>query len=156
MTLEIRSSAFGAGKPIPPRNTCDGEGLSPELRWSGAPAGTRSFALIVDDPDAPDPRAPIGTFVHWVLYDMPPETVGLAEGVAIADLPPGTRSGLNDGSRTEFVPPCPPIGRHRYFHKLYALDVRLGNLGEPTAADLMAALEPHVLESTRLIGTYER
>jgi Raf kinase inhibitor-like YbhB/YbcL family protein len=118
------------------------------------PAGTKSLALVVDDPDAPDPKAPKMTWVHWVLFDLPPTAVDLAEGVKA--LPPGTRDGTNDWHRTGYGGPCPPIGRHRYFFKLYALDRMLGDLGTPTKAQLEKAMEGHVLGRAELMGTYEK
>jgi Raf kinase inhibitor-like YbhB/YbcL family protein len=121
MTLEITSPAFSPNKEIPAKYTCDGEDISPALEWSGLPEGTKSIALIVDDPDAPDPAAPKMTWVHWVLYNIPPSATGLPEAVKSQDLPKGTKEGLNDWKRTGYGGPCPPIGRHRYFHKLYAL-----------------------------------
>ena len=125
------------------------------LAWSGAPPGTKSYALIVDDPDAPDPKAPQRTWVHWVVYDLPEETTALAEDAA-RQLPAGARSGTNDWKRTGYGGPCPPIGRHRYFHKLYALDIVLPDLREPTKADLERAMEGHVLEKAELVGTYQK
>jgi Raf kinase inhibitor-like YbhB/YbcL family protein len=156
MTLTLTSPAFTHNGAMPARLTCDGRDVSPELRWSGLPAGTQSLALIVDDPDAPDPAAPRMTWVHWVLYNIPPATTGLPEGVAPGDLPAGTRQGLNDWGRTGYGGPCPPIGRHRYFHKLYALDAALPELGKPTRAALEQAMKGHVLASTELVGTYQR
>ncbi|HEX2450618.1 MAG TPA: YbhB/YbcL family Raf kinase inhibitor-like protein [Gemmatimonadales bacterium] len=156
MPFALTSTAFGPGGDIPRDCTCDGADRSPPLAWSGAPAGTRSFALIVDDPDAPDPKAPKMTWVHWVLYDIPASATGLAEGIDHKQLPPGTREGVNDWKRTGYGGPCPPIGRHRYFHKLYALDALLGDLGRPTAAQLAAAIKPHLLAQAELIGTYQR
>jgi len=114
----------------------------------------RSLALIVDDPDAPDPAAPKRVYVHWVLYNLPPASGGLPEGVTAGALPAGTREGQNDWKRTGYGGPCPPIGRHRYFHKLYALDVVLPDLGTPTKKALEAAMAGHVLGQTELIGTY--
>ena len=154
MGMTIRSNAFTDGGEIPTRFTCEGEDVSPELSWSGVPAGTRSLALVVDDPDAPDPAAPKTTWVHWVLYDIPASALGLAEAVSDDDLPAGTRSGVNDWKRTGYGGPCPPIGRHRYFHKLYALDTTLPDLGEPIKARLEAAMEGHVLARATLMGTY--
>jgi hypothetical protein len=154
--MQITSSAFTPNGGIPARYTCDGEDVSPPLAWSGAPAGTKSFALIVDDPDAPDPAAPRMTWVHWVLYDLPADATGLPEGAAKGGLPAGTREGLNDWKRTGYGGPCPPKGRHRYFHKLYALDSALGDLGRPTKADVEKAMEGHVLAQAELIGTYQR
>ena len=152
----LTSPAFGHGAEIPTACTCQGKDASPPLAWSGAPAGTRSFALIVDDPDAPDPRAPKMTWVHWVLYDIPPATTQLPEGVATGDLPAGTRQGTNDWKRTGYGGPCPPIGRHRYFFKLYALDTALPDLGAPTKARLEQAMEGHVLARAELVGTYQK
>ena len=156
MTLSLNSPDFAHNGPMPARLTCDGQDLSPQLHWSGLPAGTQSLALIVDDPDAPDPAAPRMTWVHWVLYNMPPTATGLPEGVVVRALPPGTREGLNDWGRTGYGGPCPPIGRHRYFHKLYALDTVLPDLGRSTKAVLEQAMAGHVLASTELVGTYQK
>jgi Raf kinase inhibitor-like YbhB/YbcL family protein len=142
--------------PIPVRHTCDGEDVSPALAWTGAPAGVQSFVLIVDDPDAPDPAAPKRTYVHWVLYDIPASVSTLAEGVKTADLREGMRDGSNDWKRTGYGGPCPPIGKHRYFFKLYALDRRLGNMGAATKADVQQVMANHVIETAELVGTYER
>ena len=156
MSLTLTSPAFSDDDEIPKRYTCEGEDLSPPLAWSAAPEGAKSLALIVDDPDAPDPKAPQMTWVHWVLYDLPAAAGGLAEAVAREGLPAGTREGRNDWRRTGYGGPCPPIGRHRYFHKLYALDVVLADLGAPTKAELEAAMEGHVLAQAQLVGTYEK
>lgn len=156
MTLKLSSSAFPAQGLIPERYTCDGQDLSPPLSWSELPAGTKSLALIVDDPDAPDPVAPKMTWVHWVLYNLPPSATGLAEAVASKDLPPGTKEGLTDWRRTGYGGPCPPIGRHRYFHKLYALDTMLPDLGKPSKVELEKAMAGHILGQAELIGTYQR
>ncbi len=156
MALEIVSAAFRNGEGIPKLHTCEGRDVSPPLSWSGVPAGARSLALVVDDPDAPDPGAPRMTWVHWVLYDMPPSATGLSEGAARRDLPPGAREGTNDWKRTGWGGPCPPIGRHRYFFKLYALDAALGDLGAPVKARLEKAMEGHVLARAELVGTYEK
>lgn len=152
MTLTLVSPAFAHAGEIPRRHTCEGENTSPPLAWSGVPPGTRSLVLIVDDPDAPDPAAPKMTWVHWLLYNLPPETTGLPE--AVATLPPGTLEGTNDWHRTGYGGPCPPIGRHRYFHKLYALDALLPDLGRPTKAKLEAAMAGHILAQAELMGTY--
>lgn len=146
MTLQIRSSTFSNGGPIPTQHTCEGRDSAPPLEWSGAPPGTKSFALIVDDPDAPDPRAPKMTYVHWVLYDIPASATG----------PVRARDGRNDWNREGYGGPCPPIGRHRYFFKLYALDAMLGDLHSPTKDRLLAAMKNHVLEQAELMGTYEK
>lgn len=156
MSLSLSSPSFASNAEIPVRHTCDGDDVSPPLRWSGLPLGTRSLALIVDDPDAPDPAAPQRTWVHWILYNLPATTDGLAEGITAAQLPAGTREGLNDWKRTGYGGPCPPVGRHRYFHKLYALDAVLPDLGRPDKARLLKAIEGHVLARAELIGTYER
>lgn len=156
MSLSLTSSDFGAGGTIPTEHTCDGADRSPALAWSGAPTGTQSFALVVDDPDAPDPAAPKMTWVHWVLYNIPPETTRLGGGIRESELPRGTRVGLNDWKKTAYGGPCPPIGRHRYFHKLYALDVVLPDLGHPTKRQLEQAMHGHVLEQCELVGTYQR
>ncbi|GAB6068190.1 YbhB/YbcL family Raf kinase inhibitor-like protein [Methylothermus subterraneus] len=154
MALTLVSSAFPNYGKIPQKYTCDGEDVSPPLSWSGLPEGTKSLALIVDDPDAPDPKAPKMTWVHWVLYNLPPDADGLSEGVV--HLPPGTREGLNDWKRTGYGGPCPPIGEHRYFFKLYALDTVLPDLGYPTKRRLEQAMSGHILEETALVGTYAR
>jgi Raf kinase inhibitor-like YbhB/YbcL family protein len=154
MTMALASSAFAADAAIPEIYTCEGKDVSPPLAWSGAPAGTKSFALIVDDPDAPDPAAPKMTWVHWVLYDIPPTVSSLSE--AVGALPAGTREGVNDWGRTGYGGPCPPTGRHRYFHKLYALDTVLSDLGRPKKATLEKAMQGHILAQAALIGTYQK
>ena len=154
--FDLESPSFDAMGEIPRRHTCEGQDLSPELRWSGVPDQARSLVLIVDDPDAPDPADPKMTWVHWVLYDIPPDATVLPEGVSEAKLPPGTKQGTNDWKRTGYGGPCPPIGRHRYFHKLYALDSELGDLGRPTKADLERAMRGKVLAQVELVGTYEK
>ena len=154
MSLVLTSPAFAPGGEIPVLHTCEGKDVSPALEWSGLPAGAKSLALIVDDPDAPDPKAPKMTWVHWVLYDIPPTATGLP--AAVKGLPAGTRSGLNDWRRTGYGGPCPPIGRHRYFFKLYALDRMLGDLGTPAKAQLEKAMEGHVLARAELMGTYQK
>ena len=156
MTLAIQSTVFAANQPIPPVYTCEGKDLSPPLAWVGTPAGTKSLALIVDDPDAPDPAAPQRTWVHWVLYDIPAGTMRLPEAVEAGALPPGTREGRNDWGRTGYGGPCPPIGRHRYFFKLYALDTVLPDLREPDKAALEKAMKGHVIEQAQLVGTYQK
>jgi Raf kinase inhibitor-like YbhB/YbcL family protein len=156
MALTITSQAFSQNGSIPRRYTCDGEDTSPPLEWSGVPQGAKSLVLIVDDPDAPDPKAPKMTWVHWVLYNIPPNATGLMEGVKAESLPEGTKEGLNDWKRTDYGGPCPPVGRHRYFHKLYALDTVLDDLGKPTKAQLEKAMAGHVIEQSELVGTYQR
>ena len=156
MGLTITSSAFAANAAMPSLYTCEGKDISPPLAWSGAPARTRSFVLIVDDPDAPDPAAPKMTWVHWVLYDIPATASSLPEAVKSAALPAGTREGINDWKRTRYGGPCPPVGRHRYFHKLYALDTLLSDLNRPDKAAVEKAMQGHVLAEAALIGTYQR
>jgi Raf kinase inhibitor-like YbhB/YbcL family protein len=156
MSLTLTSPSFKDHAEIPRAHTCQGADRSPALAWSGVPAGTRSLALIADDPDAPDPAAPKMTWVHWVLYDLPPDSTGLPEGARAASLPPGTREGVNDFGGTGYRGPCPPIGRHRYFFKLFALDAVLPDLGRPSKLALEKAMEPHVLGSAHLVGTYQK
>ncbi len=155
-TMELTSSAFAPNTDIPSLYTCEGRDQSPPLAWTGVPAGTKSLALIVDDPDAPDPAAPKMTWVHWVLYNLPSATTGLAAGVLPASLPAGTREGLNDWQRTGYGGPCPPIGRHRYFHKLYALDTVLPVLQPATKAALEKAMRGHILAQGELVGYYRK
>ncbi len=156
MSLTITSSAFQHNASIPIKYTCDGEDISPPLSWSHVPAEAKSLVLIVDDPDAPDPAAPKMTWVHWVLYNLPADTTGLVEAVTAEDLPAGTLEGLNDWKRTGYGGPCPPIGRHRYYHNLYALDTVLPELDAPNKAQLEIAIKGHLLEHAELIGTYRR
>lgn len=154
--MRLESASFKPGGSIPTRFTCEGDDRSPQLRWTGVPAGSKSLALIIDDPDAPDPAAPKTTWVHWVLYDIPPTAGELPEAVSPDALPTGTREGKNDWKRSGYGGPCPPIGEHRYVHKLFALDVVLGDLHEPTAKQLEAAMKGHVLAKAELIGTYQK
>ena len=156
MTMELRSAAFVHEGEIPRAYTCDGEDRSPPLAWSGLPAGTKSLVLIVDDPDAPDPRAPKRVYVHWLLYNIPPDASGLPESIPPANLPAGTLAGRNDWGRTGYGGPCPPIGRHRYFHKLYALKALLPDLKQPTKAQLLAEMNGQIIAETHLVGTYQR
>lgn len=156
MGLTLSSPAFGPDGEIPAVHTCDGSDVSPPLSWSGIPAGTKSLALIVDDPDAPDPAAPQMTWVHWVLYNIPPDASGLAQGVHSQALPAGTREGLNDWQRSGYGGPCPPVGSHRYFHKLYALDTLLPVHGRTTKSALERAMQGHVIAHAELIGRYRR
>ena len=156
MSLMITSTAFEPEGAIPSLYTCEGKDISPPLTWSGTPAAAKSLAIIVDDPDAPDPAAPKMTWVHWVLYDIPPTAGGLPEAVPASALPTGTREGVNDWGRTGYGGPCPPIGRHRYFHKLYALDTLLPDLKRPTKAALEKAMRGHILAQAALMGTYQK
>jgi Raf kinase inhibitor-like YbhB/YbcL family protein len=156
MSMSMTSTAFTHEGAIPTRYTCEGDDISPPLAFAGVPANAKSVALIVDDPDAPDPAAPQRTWVHWVLYNLPTTATGLPEAVASNALPPGTREGKNDWERTGYGGPCPPIGRHRYFHKLYALDVVLPDLNPPSKAELEKAMQGHVIAQAVLIGTYQK
>jgi Raf kinase inhibitor-like YbhB/YbcL family protein len=156
MALVLTSPAFEHKDRIPRNYTCEGRDVSMPLAWDGVPEGTQSLALIIDDPDAPDPAAPQRTWVHWVLYNIPMTATELEEGVDPRDLPGSTQRGRNDWGRTGYGGPCPPIGRHRYFHKLYALDTVLPDLHEPTKAQLEDAMHGHILEHAELIGTYEK
>lgn len=154
--LVLTSSAFAPNGSIPKQYTCQGADVSVPLAWSSMPPKTKSLALIVDDPDAPDPAAPQTTWVHWVIYNIPVTAGGLAGGIKPGALPTGTREGLNDWERTGYGGPCPPVGRHRYVHKLYALDVVLPDLQRPNKARLEKAMQGHVLEKIELIGTYQK
>jgi Raf kinase inhibitor-like YbhB/YbcL family protein len=156
MGLALTSPAFSAGGDIPFLFTCEGSDISPPLEWTGIPGTAKSLVLIVDDPDAPDPDAPRMTWVHWVLYNLPPSAGGLAQDAGRAGLPAGAREGTNDWKRPGYRGPCPPIGRHRYFHKLYALDVVLPDLGRPTKAQVEAAMKGHVVDQAELVGTYQK
>ena len=156
MQFTVSSPAFADGAQIPREHTCEGADTSPPLAWQGLPAGTTSLALIVDDPDAPDPAAPRMTYVHWVLYNLPPDIAGLPAGLRNDRLPPGAQAGLNDWGQPGYGGPCPPIGRHRYFHKLYALDTLLTGLDRPTKQQLEAAMAGHVLAWAELVGTYRK
>lgn len=155
MNLILTSPAFRHDDPIPRDYTCEGHDLSPPLAWSNVPAGTMSLALIIDDPDAPDPAHPRTTWVHWVLFNIPPKTTALPAG-ASRHLPAGFGQGLNDWQHTDYGGPCPPIGRHRYFHKLYALDIRLDSLSKPTKTELEQAMKGHILAQATLVGTYQK
>jgi Raf kinase inhibitor-like YbhB/YbcL family protein len=156
MNFELTSSAFAANGSIPAKYTCEGTDISPPLQWSGGPGNARSYALIVDDPDAPDPAAPKMVYVHWVVYNIPAGTTSLAENAAKSGLPSGASHGSNDWKKQTYGGPCPPIGRHRYFHKFYALDTVLTGLNNPTKAQLEAAMTGHVIGRTELIGTYQK
>ena len=156
MSFTLTSPAFRAGAALPARFTCEGNDVSPPLEWTGVPPGTRSLVLIVDDPDAPDPRAPRMTWVHWLLYNLPPDTMSLPEGVAPKALPKGTLEGITDARRTGWHGPCPPIGRHRYFFRLHALDATLPDLHRPSRPALEREMEGRLLASAELMGTYEK
>ena len=150
--MTLTSPAFHDGEPIPRRYTCDGADVSPALAWSGAPAETESYALICDDPDAPG-----GTWVHWVLYDLPPSVTALDEGIASVDRPDsGGVSGTNDFGRLGYGGPCPPRGTHRYYFRIYALDTILDLPPGATRRQLLRAIDGHIVAEARLMGTYER
>ena len=155
-SLTLESPAFKDKRPIPRVYTCQGLDVSPALTWEKAPEKTRSFVLIVEDPDVPDPAAPTRTWVHWVLYDIPANATGLPRDVASAQLPEGTREGTNDWKQAGYGGPCPPIGRHRYLWKLYALSEKLPNLDLPNARKLEQAMQGLILAQTTLVGTYEK
>ncbi|MFC1589628.1 YbhB/YbcL family Raf kinase inhibitor-like protein [Pseudomonadota bacterium] len=156
MALTLKSGAFENGADIPARYTCKGDDISPPLSWQGVPETAHSLVLIIDDPDAPDPKAPKTVWVHWVLYNIPPDTTSLAEHTTNATLPAGASEGINDCQNCGYGGPCPPIGRHRYFHKLYALDTVLEGLNKPTKADVEAAMQGHIIAQTELIGTCQK
>jgi len=156
MAMTVTSTAFAPGGAMPSLYTCEGSDISPPLVWSGVPAGTKSLALIIDDPDAPDPAAPQMTWVHWVLYNIPATASALSEAAESQGLPPGTREGLNDWGRAGYGGPCPPVGRHRYFHKLYALDIVLPRLDRADKNALEKLMRGHILARAALIGTYQK
>lgn len=155
MAMTLNSPAFQPNDHIPSKYTCEGEDVSPPLTWDGVPDGAKSLVLIVDDPDAPDPKAPKVVWVHWVVYNIAPDTKSLPENAGKARLPQGVLLGLNDFKKTEYGGPCPPIGRHRYFHKLYALDIAL-DLKGATKPQIERAMRGHILASAELIGTYQK
>lgn len=155
MAFALTSTVFNNGKEIPSAYTCEGQGALPPLAWSGAPAGSKSFVLIVDDPDAPDPAAPRKVWLHWLVYNLPPTTTAIASSND-PQLPAGTLRGMNDSRRLEYHPPCPPIGRHRYYFRLYALDTMLPDLREPARAQLETAMAGHILGEAVLLGTYQK
>ncbi len=156
MTMTISSPDFAHNAHIPVTYTCDGLNISPPLQWAGIPPGTKSLTLIIDDPDAPDPAAPKRVWVHWMLYNIPVTTPGLPQGIATEALPKEVLTGRTDSKQTCYGGPCPPIGCHRYFHKLYALDIVLPNLQIPKKPALLQAMEGHVLAYAEFIGLYQR
>jgi Raf kinase inhibitor-like YbhB/YbcL family protein len=156
MSLKLASKAFGHGGEIPRRYTCDGDNISPPLEWSGVPQGTRSLALVIDDPDAPDPAAPRMTWVHWIVFNLPPHESELPEAANRHGLPPDSSVGTNSGGRNDYGGPCPPVGRHRYFHKLFALDMVLDDSRVGDIDSLKRAMDGHVIASTEFFATYAR
>ena len=156
MTLKITSTAFQQAGSIPSKYTCEGPDVSPPLAWSGVPAKAKTLALIVDDPDAPDPAKPQRVYVHWVVYNIPAGTPSLSENASKTGMPKGAVQGKNDWGKPEYGGPCPPIGRHRYFFKLYALDTELTGMRSATKADLERAMNGHVLETGEMMGTYQK
>lgn len=156
MSLKLLSSAFEHNGSIPSRYTCDGDNISPPLSWQGIPAETKSLALIVDDPDAPDPKAPKRVWVHWLVFNIPASVSSLAAGQTADNLIEGAEQGKNDWSDIGYGGPCPPIGRHRYFHTLYALDVEKLDISQPSKAELEIAMNHHIIDKAELIGTYSR
>lgn len=153
MTIKVTSSAFQSGQAIPARYTCEGADTSPPLQWSGVPVGAKTLALICDDPEAP-----VGTWVHWVLYDLPVTTAELTEKAPTSEmLPSGAKQGINDFKRVGYGGPCPPPGKpHRYYFKLYALDIELALKPRATKQELLRAMEGHILVDGQLMGTYQR
>ena len=152
MEIKITSSAFEDGALIPAKYTCDGEDVSPPLQWEAVPEGTKSIALISDDPDAP-----VGTWIHWVLYNLPAEVKELAEAVpADETLPGGARQGTTDFGRIGYGGPCPPSGTHRYFFKIYALDTDVDLPRGADKSELLEAMQGHILGEGRLMGKYAR
>jgi len=154
MTFILTSPAFENSGEIPRLYTCEGQNISPPLEWAGIPEGTRSIALIVDDPDAPDPAHPKTTWVHWVLYNLPPDLAGLP--AAVSHLSGGGAMGMNGWNRNQYGGPCPPIGRHRYFFKLYALDCLLDRSNVATKDHVEAAMRGHIIAKAEIIGTYRK
>lgn len=154
-TMHITSPAFDHQGMIPAKYTCEGSDISPPLAWGNIPENAKSLVLIVDDPDAPDPAAPRRTWVHWILYDIPPSLTSLAEGAA-DHLPPGIREGMNDFRRTRYGGPCPPVGKHRYFFKLYALDTTLAGVTHIDKTGLEKAMQGHILSKSELVGLYQK
>ena len=152
MTFTLQSPAFKSETQIPVKYTCEGLNISPPLKWYGAPMGTQSYVLFVEDPDVPTPQTPMRTWVHWIVYDIPAEVQSADEG----ELPVGGKCGRNDWMRADYGGPCPPIGRHRYFHTLYALDRFIANFESPTKRELLKSMEGHVLDKAVLIGTYKK
>ena len=156
MNMHLSSSAFSDLGLLAKRYTCEGADVSPPLQWRSVPGNTGSLVIVVDDPDAPNPHAPTTTWVHWVLYNIPPSAKGVAEDVRVSSMGGGVLEGVNGWAETGYRGPCPPVGMHRYFFKLFALDVVLPDLHRPTKAALEAAMQGHILAQTELVGLYQR
>ncbi len=158
MPLHLESMRFPNGGEIPAVYTCEGKGASPPLAWTNVPASTRSLSLVVEDPDAPDPKAPTHVVTHWIVYNMAATTRTLAEGAGVGEaaLPDVDAEGLNESKKPGHQGMCPPVGRHRYFFRIYALDISLEGLKNPTKADFERAMVGHVLDKAELVGTYEK
>jgi Raf kinase inhibitor-like YbhB/YbcL family protein len=156
MPFNLTSPAFAPNGAIPAKYTCEGADTSPPLEWSGAPSNAKSFALIVDDPDAPDPAKPQRVYVHWVVYNIPSSTTKLPENAAKSGLPSGAMQGSNDWGKQTYGGPCPPIGRHRYFFKLYALNTEMKGLSNPNKTQFEKAMQPYIIGNAQLIGTYQK
>lgn len=156
MDFTLESSAFPHMQEIPKVHTCDDVDVSPPLEWHDVPENTQSLVLVVDDPDAPDPEAPKMTWLHWLVYNLPGNTTELPAATTSETLPEGALQGVNDWKRTKYNGPCPPIGRHRYFFKLYALNTTLPAKRKMTKAELLTAMQGHILAQAELVGTYER
>lgn len=155
-SLTLSTPAFDNPGQIPTANTCDGPGIAPALHWQHVPAGTRSLALIVTDPDAPDPKAPKTTWVHWIVYNLPATSQGLPQAIKADALPAGSHSGANSWHHKGYGAPCPPIGQHRYIFTLYALDTRLPDLDTPGRGKLTQAMTGHILAEAQVVGLYQR
>lgn len=155
-TFNLSSSAFAPNASMPAKYTCEGTNISPPLAWSGAPASVKSFALIVEDPDAPDPAKPTRVVSHWVAYNITASATSLSENASNKGMPAGSAQGSNEGNKQVYMGPCPPIGRHRYFFKLFALETVLPGLSNPKKADLEKAIQGHVVGNAVLIGTYQK
>ena len=153
VSFALESPAFKPNAQIPSEYTCEGSNISPPLQWRNAPQGTKSFAIIVDDPDAPDPQAPKTTWVHWVLYNIPSSLTDLPEGAGHVEK---SHEAMNDWKAEGYRGPCPPIGKHHYHYKIYALDTTLPSSGIRNKAELEKAMKRHILAQAELVATYEK
>jgi len=157
LSLELTSEMFNNNQPMPSAYTCEGDNISPPLQWSHPPHDTQSLVLICDDPDAPDPANPKMTWVHWVMYDIPVSSNSLSENISADEtLDNGAHQGKTDFHKIGYGGPCPPIGSHRYFFKLYALDINLNLPAGKTKQEIETAMEGHILDQGELIGTYQK